>query len=981
MSLNVRVAAKTAALLHDPPHKAWIVLGEYKVPPGEGRAHEREALSLARRVLEGTQLQGTLEVWVSQLGSIVREADGLAASIDRALMDEDILRAVLGGKRIWGTAGVVNPFLPKVKYRHRPPKKEDVERFASELNEILGVARTEVDAYHLLYAMFEPLWWRIVGSVGPADTRIPHHTIFDHLYAAASMTNWSLSELGRPSGHLVLLDLAGVQEFVASARKVADYWAGSWIVSALCWFLVSEFIERLGPDILLSPTARLNPFYLSWVRSKIWGEIDRYFNNEEYPVWPGGVNWPRQPVMPATAYLCLPPDPPTGGQDLRSYFRRRYLDGWRIVVEKCASEIEQGLPAAYQVRPEIAREAGRLLRRIADNPPLRLRVISLDVNKAYEELLETVESSGGEGLARSLLFHYLFLRLRKSVSDWREMVRLGVGVGVDWLGAEEGVCTSCGALPAIVSTRVTKFGDQSDNTHIELSVGGRKDLKEAMTEREYAGRRGLHSILRPGEHLCPYCLVKRVLPRSGALRGVIDALLSVDVRSDELLRPPPSVDELACLEAKVTLLTKLSWEVSNKIHSTPLPVTSWFTLPSRLREAYEEVRQNSSVPLGVIDKLTYTPSQELFFNPEYSEALKQIFGGAWREISEKVCRYYSILRGDGNSVGRIFSGRPPSLDHGDLDSNLREYYRALLDPSVMRGITPEEAERLVEALTERLSSALRLVEGPDAVGPIVLSPSYWASVSRALMATALRDSAIVDKLSGVVVFAGGDDIVALLPARVFGDFPGVSALVETRRSYWAADRPIQGFHDAYGIAPAMLADGRKYGLRLAHYRDPMRGEIAEAEECERESKRWEILLRSSKVISGDCSTISYGRGVPERSTLPNSTRLEPSSVDPVAEESGRICVEIERNRLSSSLVSDAELEADRISQYRSVDEGAALRLAVRLVERNAVDEGAARDVAQALERLAPLKLRKSGEERWAPLETLRSARLILGSGR
>jgi CRISPR-associated protein Cmr2 len=102
------------------------------------------------------------------------------------------------------------------------------------------------------------MWLNKGLPVSPADTRVPTHTIFDHLYAATSILNIAVED--KPSGYLALLDIPGIQSFVGSARKAGDFWAGSWILSRVSWKTAQKLIEKYGPDVLITPSPRLNPY-------------------------------------------------------------------------------------------------------------------------------------------------------------------------------------------------------------------------------------------------------------------------------------------------------------------------------------------------------------------------------------------------------------------------------------------------------------------------------------------------------------------------------------------------------------------------------------------------------------------------------------------------------------------------------------------------------------------------------------------------
>ena len=93
--------------------------------------------------------------------------------------------------------------------------------------------------------------WKLL----PADTRIPDHSIWDHLDLTSAFAGAFAAD---PQGEAALLTLSigPVQPFIASARKMEDLWAGSHLLARLSWEAMRVVCERLGPDAILFPRLR-----------------------------------------------------------------------------------------------------------------------------------------------------------------------------------------------------------------------------------------------------------------------------------------------------------------------------------------------------------------------------------------------------------------------------------------------------------------------------------------------------------------------------------------------------------------------------------------------------------------------------------------------------------------------------------------------------------------------------------------------------
>lgn len=124
-------------------------------------------------------------------------------------------------------------------------------RFAPELNE-------EQDNGTL-----GALWHQL-----PADTRVPDHSIWDHLDLTSAFAGAFAAD---PQQEVALLtvSLGPVQSFIAAARSTSDLWAGSHLLSRLVWECMRPLCEALGPDAVLFPRLRGIPQVDLWLRDQM----------------------------------------------------------------------------------------------------------------------------------------------------------------------------------------------------------------------------------------------------------------------------------------------------------------------------------------------------------------------------------------------------------------------------------------------------------------------------------------------------------------------------------------------------------------------------------------------------------------------------------------------------------------------------------------------------------------------------------------
>ena len=105
--------------------------------------------------------------------------------------------------------------------------------------------------------------WKLL----PADTRVPDHSIWDHLDLTSAFAGAFAAD---PQGEIALLTLSigPVQPFIASARKMEDLWAGSHLLARLSWEAMRVVCEQLGPDAILFPRLRGVPQVDVWLRDE-----------------------------------------------------------------------------------------------------------------------------------------------------------------------------------------------------------------------------------------------------------------------------------------------------------------------------------------------------------------------------------------------------------------------------------------------------------------------------------------------------------------------------------------------------------------------------------------------------------------------------------------------------------------------------------------------------------------------------------------
>jgi len=209
--------------------------------------------------------------------------------------------------------------------------------------------------------------------------------------------------------------------------------------------------------------------------------------------------------------------------------------------------------------------------------------------------------------------------------------------------------------------------------------------------------------------------------------------------------------------------------------------------------------------------------------------------------------YYAIIRGDADNIGKLSKGEI------DLSSyvSLLEQLKQSSDPA-----TPVKA----------YSGLIDIINGliKEKVG-LVVTPTYYAALSMALMATTLKDMLATNfkyyitfkyyttPITGLI-FSGGDDILALAPTEV-----AISMVKDLRSNYWGDEDGFHRISNYYVAVPRAYGFGRSFSLRFANIMDIMSEEVRETFELLEGVAKKTTWTLNGKEFSKDTLVISESR--------------------------------------------------------------------------------------------------------------------------
>ncbi|MEY6433636.1 type III-B CRISPR-associated protein Cas10/Cmr2 [Thioalkalicoccus limnaeus] len=866
---------KLLARLHDPAEKALVLLRD---PAG----HEGGTSRALQRLLGIEQIAGEtlpadsthdshtliFEQGVSRsMYEVVKRADWLAAAADRPQwpMGEITVSTKRGQTRTLKVADWA-----QVNWAKRPVLIHPLTGTEYDLGRLGGLSDTDFhDIKSRSLAHFARLiarapdgvdWrksllaiWRFgselqeqedFGKLGalwrllPADTRVPDHSIWDHLDLVSAFGGAAAAD---PDGETALLALSigPVQPFIRAARSTSDLWAGSHLLARLAWEAMRPVCETLGPDAILFPRLRGVPQVDLWLRTECGLDASLF---EDCDWTRGGTD--SNPLFSAALpnrFVALVPRARVA--DLASTVEQS-VRGWldslgKRVVDRLLDAVglangseqycHQQMRDQLHGFPEVHWAAVPFSLIRARNPD---RQTDLDTSRLSDAIAPFFGVAPGEdsGFLQSPAWRVLQREacwadgttffapnpgvLYPAVYDLAERV-LAAAKAVRPFGQSEQRGWRC-SLTGETEWLTT------DPEQLETSYRRQTDTLWARVARGTRVARARPSWAKPGEHLGALPAIKRLWPTLFAeeVREAVGGDLQRFVVSTHTMALAHQIDQWLAHGGQVAS----GWSEALKTHQ-PEAVA----LPRRLVSRYQ--RQN---PEGLADAKRLVGLLEIadglrLEDEKEAQRLKDLVEdslSSWRKPGERVKAetYYALLLMDGDRMGAWLSGETVS---GEGVS-----YRQSFHPDIRAGF-------------DRHATGNRLIEDYGRQTR-ALSPNRHLAISGALndfALTLVRHVVEVEHL-GRVIYAGGDDVLAMLPV---GDL--LPAMQRLRWAYSGHD-PSHRSGDRDGLVLSQgfaLLDKRllrlmgekataSCGAVIAHHQAPLGAVLRELRAAEQQAK-------------------------------------------------------------------------------------------------------------------------------------------------
>jgi CRISPR-associated protein Cmr2 len=582
----------------------------------------------------------------------------------------------------------------------------------------------------------------------PADTRVPDHSIWDHLDLTSAFAG---AFAGDPDGEVALLTMAlgPVQSFIAAARTTSDLWAGSHLLSRLAWEAMKPVCEALGPDAILFPRLRGVPQVDVWLREEC-GLPGKLFADAP---WTEG-NTDANPLFAAALpnrFVALVPRAQAAG------LARQVEDtvrGW--LKQLGETVVDRLLTEAGMDKSERQHCHQQMRDQLAGFPEVHWAAVPFSLirprNAERQTDLDTTQLSqamapffGVQPGQPAGFLNSPAWKVLQAETKWDDRTTFFVpNPGALYPAVQdlaERVLAAAKSVRPFAQTEQTGWrcsltGETewltTDPAHLNLTATQRKTQRTLWTE--IARRRP--ALARKGEHLGALPALKRLWPtifaeEVGQVLGDLESARRF-VISTHTMALAHQIDRWLADAAKTTPeLTRALAEHGDS------PVA----LPRQIMRKYRHQPQSLDRARRLPGLLETAAEQEDLDEASAQALRKAVQGALGSGTDDRVETYYSLVLMDGDRMGAWLAG-------GD------EYaitYRESFHPQVREKLDEQaKRQKLLKAYAEQKRA---------------VSPNRHLAISGALNDFSLHvvPHVVETEFPGRLIYAGGDDVLAMLP--------------------------------------------------------------------------------------------------------------------------------------------------------------------------------------------------------------------------
>jgi len=493
----------------------------------------------------------------------------------------------------------------------------------------------------------------------PADTRVPDHSIWEHLKVTTAIYQ---------NNSLFLFTIGPVQSFISQARKTQDFYMGSFMLSYFTFIAMKEVIEKYGPTSIIYPDLYKQPLMDWYIKNK--GLELKNFNPDHITL----------PTIPNRFVAIIGTTDKNKIEELAKNMvgkiedeiknaKEKILKGLKIneTLSDTQKEILQNqlsdFPQIYWVAIPWRRENDLQIDDLK-------HFFTDDKINSWKELYKFANEKGEFPPNIGFLYQLLYTALEKSIGARKNLREFKQK-------PEEGrKCSVCGEKNVL-------FFWESKNKNKFLKYNPMAYDLTGKIEEKY---------LADGEGLCALCFLKRTFE------------IYLEKEVDPIFKDFsfPSVAEVACADFKEKAKELPEFkEYENKFfESTRIPYLKIHSLPKlKLEKTLEGswfYEENLSVK-------KFNDELGVAVNSSQIENLKDCLRSLYTKAG-KLKKYYAVICLDGDNMGKWLSGELlPEIQYAynsEVWNNLPEDFKKDL-----QRYTPNKI--LTPAIHSAISTALR----------------------------------------------------------------------------------------------------------------------------------------------------------------------------------------------------------------------------------------------------------------------------------
>jgi CRISPR-associated protein Cmr2 len=778
---------KLKAFLHDPLDKQWILsfdnddpntkaqlnIDKFTCPKNKNHKeaiHEIVAEKFLNYILPGECIE--------ELLPIIKIADRISYPMNEVLSEKlkSKTEKIRDHKDICFRDIYIEKLEENVICKDFENKHQELEEFFKLLGNVCSVVTCNDEekaklAFLLLWQYVPDLFKWV--NIHPADSRIPSHSIYNHLVQTSAITTAiidvdkvSSEKLAGSIPAFLLFTIGPVQSFISTARKTQDLWAGSYILSYLTYKCLEPLIDELGPDIVIYPNLRGQPLIERWIYKTF-----SYVKDENNHV---------KKFIKFIKEKCCNLENEDNEKLLIANIPNRFLaiipNSKNTIVEECKRVLENVLKNFAMEIVNIIKE--QYLEREEINPSLQNEIESQLISyfQIYYAILpwttnkcnqENCGNIPGGLNCKSVFYDHKILFKESEIRNLiEEIIRVNQGLK----SGEEIDPSNAGigrAYPLLLDLLEKLLGARKSIRDIKFipyynrekcHLCGENEIVFLAKDEEknklywHKLREKNPGLLKQNERLCGICLFKRLFPK------LLEKEFGFQILSF------PSTSEIASIPVKVELLKSNQRfieefvEKYNKfkksIEASGKKLSLSETVPALKKISDDKHQYFCSIDGQWLMEESYSKDDlknELGIE-NIDESVLENMRSFLKSANLNFSRYFAILQMDGDHMGKWIRGFGKS--EGD----------EIKFPTIGETIHPKVYDELLKNSNdiEKLKDLEKLFNKTHPV-----TPTYHQILSSRLCTFALHAvrRIVEEKYFGKLIYAGGDDVLALLPVN------------------------------------------------------------------------------------------------------------------------------------------------------------------------------------------------------------------------